>query len=44
MALLNIDELIAPIAGENGAGEPLPFAVRNELEEGLPASDPLASH
>jgi hypothetical protein len=33
MAQLNIDELMAPIAGENAAGEPLPFAVRNELEE-----------
>ncbi|HTU20108.1 MAG TPA: type VI secretion system protein TssA [Gemmataceae bacterium] len=31
--LLNFEELLAPIAGENPAGEPLPFALREQLNE-----------
>jgi type VI secretion system protein ImpA len=31
--ILNVDELLAPIPGDDPAGQSLPFAVRQELEE-----------
>ncbi len=32
-ALLDLDALIAPLSGDNPAGEPLPFALRKRLDE-----------
>src|SRR5580704_14779123 len=32
-ALIEVDALLAPIAGENPAGESLPFSVRQQLDE-----------
>jgi type VI secretion system protein ImpA len=38
--LLSFDELLAPIAGENPAGAPAPFALREQLDEARKEIDP----
>jgi type VI secretion system protein ImpA len=38
--LLNFEELLAPLGGENPAGEPLPFALRELLDEARKEIDP----
>jgi type VI secretion system protein ImpA len=38
--LLNFEELLAPIPGENPAGGPLPFAFREQLDEARKEIDP----
>src|SRR4051812_5667447 len=32
-SIVNVEELLAPIPGDNPAGQSLPFAVRQQLEE-----------
>jgi type VI secretion system protein ImpA len=38
--LLDFEELLAPIPGENPAGEPAPFALREQLDEARKEIDP----
>jgi type VI secretion system protein ImpA len=39
---INVEELLAPIPGDHPAGEPVPFAIRNDLEEKRKEIDPDA--
>src|SRR5262245_19636868 len=40
--ILEFDALLAPIAGANPAGEPMPFAVRKQLDDARKEIDPKA--